>query len=58
MSYDCASKISANSPQGGEGHCIRFVKNCSNFPSKCDECVRIQGKYTEYLEIKKGNLNE
>lgn len=53
MSYDCASKISSSYTQGGvDGHCVKFVKNCSNFPSKCDECMRIQGKYTEYLEIK------
>ena len=30
--------------------CITKHSLCKNYPKKCDSCVRIQGKYSEFKE--------
>ena len=37
-----------------DGHCIGLVKSCRNYPFMCDRCVRVQGLYTDYKEVKVG----
>jgi len=29
-------------------HCFKEARTCLNYEIKCNECVKIQGKYTEY----------
>ncbi len=41
-----------------DGHCIRFVRTCKNYPYLCNKCVRIQGKYTEYKEKVNGKKSK
>ena len=31
--------------------CVFEAKTCINYDIKCRDCVRIQGKYTEYKEL-------
>jgi len=30
------------------GLCVKEARDCINYGIKCDSCVRIQGKYTNY----------